>query len=208
MYKEIKGRAEDGGRRTEDGGRRTEGRGRRAEDGGRSAEGGGRGAERGWDSVVVEAADVSACQGFLPERHIGVNSGTLVQTTTDNCGGSDPVRLPPSAACGGTSPTSEEECEDDCGDTSPTSGEECQNATNEPKISDDVLSLQYKDSVEVTADLGGESGLDTIRTNPRRSDGWEDGGRGLEPGLSRRENEIELRGAAAGRSCWGMRHRA
>ncbi len=141
------------------------------------------GTERGWDSVEVQAADVLACQGFLPERHTGAGSGTLLEDTSDNRGGTDPVRLPPSAACG---------------DTSPTRGEECKNATNEPKISDDVLSLQCKANAEVTADLGGESGLDKIRTNPRRSDGRAEGGRAPEPAVARREEEMELRGRHGG----------
>ncbi len=103
------------------------------------------GTERGWDSVEVQAADVLACQGFLPERHTGEN-----RAIQDEDAGLATV-------------------------TPPTTGEECQDATSEPKISDDVLSLQYQDSVEVTADLGGESGLDKIRTNPTPACGRKEG---------------------------------
>ena len=49
-------------------------------------------------------------------------------------------------------------------------GQECateaQNITNEPKLCDDVITTENGVRVEVTADSGCHSGLDTVRTDP------------------------------------------
>ena len=116
--------------------------------------------ERGWESVRVEAEDFVACQGFLPERLIGVDGdgrdgdagvdGAALCEDTDLAGGVTPLRLPPTVAGGGTSDTKGEE-----------------SATNEPKLDPDVLTTQNKENVEVVANSGDFSRLDQLRTNPR-----------------------------------------
>ena len=61
----------------------------------------------------MEAEDFVACQGFLPERLIGVDGdgrdgdagvdGAALCEDTDLAGGVTPLRLPPTVAGGGTS---------------------------------------------------------------------------------------------------------
>ena len=46
------------------------------------------------------------------------------------------------------------------------SAADAQNVTNEPKLCDDMLNTETGVRVEVTADSGCHSGLDTVRTNP------------------------------------------
>ena len=91
------------------------------------------------------------------------------------------TRRPPTAACGGTPPTSGEvgfaggrpnaaggECGEApasadpsaaCGGISPTSGE---GLTNEPEVNEDVIYSQTQEIVELTADSGVDSGLDNV----------------------------------------------
>ncbi len=153
------------------------------------------GAERGWESVKVEAEDVVACQGFLPTRCVGLDgddrdagigsatrdTGVVSETQEWDAGveGDDPdgdtglggdmyedaglaggffpVRRPPTAAGGGIFPTRGEEI-----------------VTNEPKLDQDVITAQNEESVEVVANSGVFSGLDTLRTNPKPGCGGEE----------------------------------
>jgi hypothetical protein len=94
--------------KTKEGALRTEGGGRRAENA---------------DAVAgkVDAADVLACQGFLPGRLTdGLNSGLGDEgregaAEIDDCGATSALGGDPSAAVGGISPSRGEEVVDDCG---------------------------------------------------------------------------------------------
>ncbi len=63
---------------------------------------------------------------------------------TADCSENLRTRRPPTAACGGTSPTSGE------------------GFTNEPELHEDVIRSQDKEIVEITADSGVRSGLDKV----------------------------------------------
>jgi hypothetical protein len=69
-------RAESGGRRTEEAGFRAESGGRRTEEAGFRTEGGGRITEnRDWGAPTIDASDVAACGGFVPDRCIEPGGG-------------------------------------------------------------------------------------------------------------------------------------
>ena len=126
--------------------------------------------------------------GTLTERSAGAaaveGDGCLGEAATADGGEGFRTRRPPTAACGGTSPTGGEvgvggghsdavgaagDCGETsvstdpsaaCGGTSPPSGEE--SFTNEPEVDEDVICSQTQEIVEVTADSGVDSGLDNV----------------------------------------------
>ena len=181
VYKEIKGRAEGGGRRAEGGGGRAEDGGGKVPpshgagpddcpaatiepaDGTRRVPATTGGAERGWDSVLVEAADVLACQGFLPEKRTGITGATQHEGT--GAAGATTVPLSEEDSTSGVSGAPEA---DACGDAElmAAPGVERENATNEPKLDHDVITIQREDIVEVVANSEAPAGLDTAQTNP------------------------------------------
>ncbi len=116
-----------------------------------------------WERVEqkLDASDIRACGGFLPLDRTGLASGTLTErsagavdvegdgrsgeSATSDGGEGFRTRRPPTAACGGTCPTSGEE-----------------SFTNEPEVNEDVKFSQKQEIVEVAADSGAESGLDNV----------------------------------------------
>ena len=137
---------------------------RRTSDGGGEQPGDGdaRRARAGeWERVEqkLDASDIRACGGFLPLGRTGLASGTLTETAAgaadvegDGRSGESATavdtsegfrtRRPPTAACGGTSPTSGE------------------GFTNEPELHENVIPSQDQNMVGVTVDSGVDSGLD------------------------------------------------
>jgi hypothetical protein len=177
-------------------GRRTQGGGRRAENGGRRvppsygagpydfaasrgepADGTRRvpatmgGAEQGWESVKVEAADVLACQGFLPERYTGI-AGAIEDEDAGVPGATAALPLSEEDATPGVSGAPEA---DACGEAKlmAAPGTACENVTNEPNCDHDVITVQHEESVEVVANSDTFSGLDTLQTNPTPAGGGE-----------------------------------
>ncbi len=75
----------------------------------------------------------------VPKRSLGTRT---IENPRSGCKAS--VSADPSAACGGTCPTSGEKF------------------TNEPELHEDVIRTQAQEIVEVTADSGIESGLDNV----------------------------------------------
>ncbi len=108
--------------------------------------------ERGWESVKVEAEDVVACQGLLPERCFGLSDADPPVS------GEDAARERYGLAEA-----------DVCGDVERFAGESegPENATNEPGPGQDMITTQNEENVEVVANSGDFSRLDKLRTNPR-----------------------------------------
>ncbi len=125
----------------------------------------------------LDESDIRACGGFLPLGRTGLASGTLDsedrtglaggtvmgnsagagdvggddrlgEAVIADCGEAACVRRPPTAACGGTSPTSSGE---GAGDES---------VTNEPEIDEEVKSSNYITHIGITTNSGVDSGLD------------------------------------------------
>ncbi len=88
-------------------------------------------------------------------------------------GGVLPVRVPPTDAGAGSSPTKGEEI-----------------VTNEPKLDQDVITTQNEENVEVVANSDAFSGLDTLRTNPRAGGGREIPNSKSEGAISKSEGAI------------------
>ncbi len=125
----------------------------------------------------LDESDIRACGGFLPLGRTGLASGTLDsedrtglagrtvmgnsagagdvggddrlgEAVIADCGEAVRVRRPPTAACGGTSPTSSGE---GAGDES---------VTNEPEIDEKVKSSNCITYIGITTNSGVDSGLD------------------------------------------------
>ncbi len=132
------------------------------------------GAERGWESVKVEAADVLACQGFLPERYTGGASATqdedngIASATQDEGAGASAattLALSEEDTTSGVPGASEAGM---CGEGKPMAAAAAAReiATNEPNWDHDVVAVQREENVEVVANFDAFSGLDTLQTNP------------------------------------------
>ncbi len=170
VYKEMTGgKRRDGGRRAEDGGGEvppSHGAGpegcRAATiepvDGTRRVPATTGGAERGWESVKVEAADVLACQGFLPEGYTGGASATAALPLSEEDAASSVSGAPEADACGDAKLVAAPDMA-------------CETVTNEPNCDHDVITIQHEESVEVVANPDAFSGLDTRRTNPTPAGG-------------------------------------
>ena len=74
-----------------------------------------------------------------------------------------PVRRPPTAACGGTSPTGGE---GDVVGLVPKADTNDEKTTNEPEVDDNVMMLQTQEIVEVAANSEVETGLDKTTNEP------------------------------------------
>ena len=137
--------------------------------------------EKGWELVGVADSDVVACQGFLPERHVGVDADTRDRDAgAEEGGGHDgDAGVESDAQHGGVRVAGEGPCEVTAavgggvpvrlpsaaeGDASATRGAEF--LTNEPKLDQDVIATQSDDIVDVVANSDDFSGLDKLRTNP------------------------------------------
>ena len=116
----------------------------------------------------VEASDVSACQGFVPERctdglYEGMAEAAEPAGTSAECGETITGLLDSGVACGGSDLGT--------GDGAPVAGFAAaatsdEKITNEPEDDDDVIMRQLKESLEVMADSGVESGLDKATNEP------------------------------------------
>ncbi len=116
----------------------------------------------------IDAADVNACQGFVPERCTDLR-----------------VEEIEGAADGEGALLAGELGNDDEADISTltTDGGQGENVTNEANFYEDVISSQLEDRVQVTLDSGVGPGLDSVTNEPNFGE-LPEGGEGLESRVS------------------------
>ncbi len=117
--------------------------------------------------TMVKSQTTQSVGEAVPKRSLGTRtiensrSGGKASVSADaataDCGETLRTRRPPTAAYGGTSPTSGE------------------GFTNEPELHGDVILSQYQEIVEVAADSGVDSELDKGETEATAIDGGGDG---------------------------------
>ena len=141
---------------------------------------------RGWDSVVVEESDVLACGGYLPERYIGVAGGgdceaepaaavemevPILETASSESENAETcdTDLNEGRVGGGTREERAEAGDRGRDEGVARSGDDvrvAEKSPNEANLCDDVCIAQREEIIDIPANSGGSSGLDSCQAKP------------------------------------------